>query len=1364
MTLRPTSACLSALLLVIVPAASAQQIVINEINYDPPDNTKPTEFVELHNPGAAAVSVAGWRLEDAVDYVFPAGASIPAGGYVVVAENAAAFQTAFGFAPGGVFTGGLSAEGERVVLRDAAGAVVDEVDYGVGFPWPTAAKGAGPSIELIHPTLDNDLGGSWRSSGTPDNPAPQVTLIPPTDTAWRYRKGTSEASSPRTAWRLPGFVEDGTWATGRTSVGFGDSDDNTVLTDMQNSYWSVFLRHTFTVTGDLPAALLLRVRVDDGCAVWINGQWVASFNTTTDDPLYNTAAVNHEGDVWQEKVITGAQNFLLPGANANVIAILASNTTLNSSDFTIDAELKTTDAALNGSVPTPGAQNSVFAANAAPAVRQVAHAPQSPGSNVPVTITARVTDPQGVASVVLDHQSVLPGSYIRKSDAAYETTWTSVPMVDDGTGGDAVAGDGTFTAVLPASLQTHRRLVRYRIRATDTAGMSARVPYLDDEQPNFAYFVHDGAPAWTARNQPPSGTATTFPASLLTTLPTYHLIANETDVLNSQYNSSFDTVRMWGTLVYDGKVYDHIEFHNKGSASTYQSGKNKWRFHFGRARDFEARDTWGRKYDNPWDTFTMHACASPWNPVFRGWAGLDEVVSARLYALAGVPASAMHHLQFRVVSNATEAPADQYSGDVWGLYLAVEDPDGSFLDERGLPDGNVYHIAGSVGDKTHQAPGQPSDTSDWDTFRSGSTSRTANNATNEAWWRQNMDVSAYASFHACNRITGNVDLREGWNHYFYHRGSDDRWLPVPWDLDMMYFPETHWSGTIDQKNCLLMTGINLEFRNRCRELLDLLCEDGTATGGQIGQLVDEYKRVIRPAGEPVGWDLLDQYKWNYHPRATGGHRGAFYLPNPASDGRIGGTWTRTYTTADFLGVCDYLVAYATDTDPNTFAVGDGDQRGYGYNYLEQEGTDAAAPSRPTIVHVGTAGFPTNDLRFQCSAFADPQGAGTFAAVQWRLGEIAAPGVAGWVEGEPFTYEISEVWTSEEITPFTNEARVPTLAARPGHTYRVRARMKDNTGRWSRWSPAVQFVAGTPDVGAFTGTLVISEVMYAPAPATQAEIDAGYTTEDFEWIELRNMGSTSLDLTDVRFTKGVDFDFPPGTTLAAGATTLVVKSAAAFALRHGSGHTIAGSYGPDSLSNQGERLKLSFGAGTTIRDFTYEPAAPWPALGAGQSLVLKLPHTLPDHAVPANWRAGNVVGGNPGGTDSLAWAPWAAGYGVTGETDDTDGDGADNLIEYALGTHPGQPGSVALPVAAHQVLEVNGTPETFLTLSFRRPLDIEDLDYTVQFSDDLTAWNLMGEPVSSTIHDDGTVTDVWRSAQPVSASDRTFVRLKVTRQP
>ena len=70
-------------------------------------------------------------------------------------------------------------------------------------------------------------------------------------------------------------------------------------------------------------------------------------------------------------------------------------------------------------------------------------------------------------------------------------------MHDDGLEGDEQAGDDTYTAVVPAELQMHRRLVRYRITATDTLGSSLTGPYEDDPQPNFAYYVYDGVPAWT---------------------------------------------------------------------------------------------------------------------------------------------------------------------------------------------------------------------------------------------------------------------------------------------------------------------------------------------------------------------------------------------------------------------------------------------------------------------------------------------------------------------------------------------------------------------------------------------------------------------------------------------------------------------------------------------------------------------------------------------------------------------------------------------------------------------------------------------------------------------------------------------------
>ena len=75
-------------------------------------------------------------------------------------------------------------------------------------------------------------------------------------------------------------------------------------------------------------------------------------------------------------------------------------------------------------------------------------------------------------------------------------------MSDDGSAADQTAADGIYTVVLPAELQTHRRLVRYRIYASDARGNSVQTPYPDDVQSNFAYFVYDGIPEWTGADRP----------------------------------------------------------------------------------------------------------------------------------------------------------------------------------------------------------------------------------------------------------------------------------------------------------------------------------------------------------------------------------------------------------------------------------------------------------------------------------------------------------------------------------------------------------------------------------------------------------------------------------------------------------------------------------------------------------------------------------------------------------------------------------------------------------------------------------------------------------------------------------------------
>ena len=60
---------------------------------------------------------------------------------------------------------------------------------------------------------------------------------------------------------------------------------------------------------------------------------------------------------------------------------------------------------------------------------------------------------------------------------AYNAEQT-MAMADDGTAGDAIAGDGVYTAVIAKTNYTQGRMVRWFFTASDTGGASSRWPLL----------------------------------------------------------------------------------------------------------------------------------------------------------------------------------------------------------------------------------------------------------------------------------------------------------------------------------------------------------------------------------------------------------------------------------------------------------------------------------------------------------------------------------------------------------------------------------------------------------------------------------------------------------------------------------------------------------------------------------------------------------------------------------------------------------------------------------------------------------------------------------------------------------------------
>jgi hypothetical protein len=161
------------------------------------------------------------------------------------------------------------------------------------------------------------------------------------------------------------------------------------------------------------------------------------------------------------------------------------------------------------------------------------------------------------------------------------------------------------------------------------------------------------------------------------------------------------------------------------------------------------------------------------------------------------------------------------------------------------------------------------------------------------------------------------------------------------------------------------------------------------------------------------------------------------------------------------------------------------------------------------------------------------------------------------------------------------------------------------------------------VGLVKDKLRITELMYHPT-------EPGDPCQEF--IELKNIGTTTLNLNLVKLTDGIQFTFP-NTTLAAGGYILVVEDINAFNAQYGSGKNIAGQY-TGNLSNAGEHIRLEDAIGRTVLDFNYVDS--WRDSTDGEGFSLN----IFDAGTDANnwnkqesWAASKYAGGTPCAADS-----------------------------------------------------------------------------------------------------------------------------------
>ncbi|MCB1097669.1 MAG: lamin tail domain-containing protein [Verrucomicrobiae bacterium] len=398
---------------------------VQGIEYQPIDE----EWVELYNRSDSAVDLSGWKLDQAVEFEIPTGTVLAPGGYLVIANDAAALALKHpGVTVIGDFNGGLSNGEDHLILREANGNPVDDVRYYDGDPWPAYTDKGGSSLELINPFADNSSPDAWAAS---DNAA---------NSDWKTYTFTAPAVRPRwyptSSQRKFQELRLGLLDEGEVLV-----DDVTVTADplgqatplIQNGsmadgddHWRFLGTHMTSHVENDGTNPALRI-VATGPLNYMNNIVETSLKEEGETRL-------HAVDLGTEYQISLRAKWLHGSPQLHAELYYNQVTTT----FILDQPQ---------SHGTPGARNSTYRENSAPTYLHLSHSPVVPDANEDVTVSVDIDDPDGIASATLYYR--LDG----------DTPFLSRTM--------SHGADGRWQGIIPG--QSARRIVHFYVEAFDGA-------------------------------------------------------------------------------------------------------------------------------------------------------------------------------------------------------------------------------------------------------------------------------------------------------------------------------------------------------------------------------------------------------------------------------------------------------------------------------------------------------------------------------------------------------------------------------------------------------------------------------------------------------------------------------------------------------------------------------------------------------------------------------------------------------------------------------------------------------------------------------------------------------------------------------
>ncbi|TSA56219.1 MAG: hypothetical protein D4R45_01135 [Planctomycetaceae bacterium] len=1169
-------------------SANAELLVINEFvarnDSEPPlrngelldEDGDASDWIEIYNPSDEVINLDGWFLtDDANDmekWEFPA-VEISRGGFLVV------------------FASGKN-------LRDADGQLHTNFQLRAGGEFLALVFPDGRTIAQAYDEYPPQFAGiSYGLSGGTGSTGIDTILIPEIAAA---KALIPTDGSLGLNWTAPSF-NDSAWLTGVTGIGYDYAGlIGLDVGAMRNNNQTVYTRILFEVSDIIDIdELTLRMKFEDGFVAYLNGVPVAGFNA--DDPenmAWNEGATATREDsiavVFEDFDITDHIGALRTGDN--VLAIHGLNTTLSSSDLLILPELIATSietvnlpSMIEGYFyeSTPGKENSSISINLGPSISNVTENPSRPNENEDLIITAEVKE---------TFEPINEVTLLCYVNFEYGSRWLpgeGLPMVDDGSGADATADDGIYTAVVPSVNYNHGDMIRWKVTANDTKGNTSRFPlypYPNDSPEYFGTVVVD--------------------SSINSSLPVIEWFVENVGASDSRGGTRC-------SVYYLDEFYDNIDIHIRGG-STASAPKKHFKFRFNRGYKFSYDPNKPRV-----DEFNL-------NSTYSDKAYLRQNLAFNAYDWCGCPGSESFPMRA------------QRNGQFYGVQIFIEEPEEELLEREGFdPDGALYKMYSTFTSPGEKKTRRWENTSDISNFISSINNTSGTILHNNIFDQVNLPLTL-------NYLVGTIITHQNdhphKNHYLY-RDSDGsgEWFFMPWDHDLTW--GSNWTGSsyhdyiyaaddqVPGKPTDVKPSHPFVGKQDCQEwnyhwnhLIDALLNDATVREMYLRRLRTVMDEFLKAPGTPYN-ELFIERRIDELVTAMAPDVALDYnkWANPWSWGGQGG-YTRDQSFQYAINVLknDYLAVRRT----HLFITHNVDNAGrYNISGSYSALIPNAQPANPAI-------------NFESFEYNPASGNQDEEYIQLINPNSYAVDISGWqltggVEHTflPGTVMVAggSLYVCPDAAAFRARATNPT----GGRGLFVQGNYNRHLSNWGETVNLLTEKDYLIDTMTYTGNpsdqqryLRITELMYHPA---QAGI---YNEEEYEFIELQNIGTRSVLLDEVKLTDGIYYQFASGgnLSLAPGDYIVLVKNRAAFAWRYQTnGINIAPGAYTGSLSNAGERIKLEDRTNSTILEFSYDDD--WYTVTDGQGFSL----TIIDQTDPdldswdkkESWRPSAYSDGSPG---------------------------------------------------------------------------------------------------------------------------------------